>query len=437
MSLSAINNTPKVFIASSSSRNSAARPAEAELQTASDSVSLGNGPAPSPSNPAGPTDPQQPQQPPLKKWTVMVYSCSDNNLYRFMQEDLNESEKVGSTDQMNVIAYTDHRPKGGNAGFYEVKQNDTPGFTSPVLVDRGNRNLGDPNELSEFIQWGMKNSPAENFMVIMSDHGGAWQGGMSDDGSGGMMSTPQIEAGLKSAREATGRQIDVLGFDACLMANMEVAHQLKDEAKFMVASEETEGGAGWQYNRVLSKTMLEGADMAMRARLDYTPREMVEGVVRMAQANQGDLATMTAIDMSKVGALNTAVNDFGNALLATSVPNKDLSATASKSQGFYMEKDLFDFANKVSTGFGGADANLKTAAEGVKTAITDAIVAEQHSGKYPGAHGITIELNKQYAGVTQSNNPDPGFHAERSGGYSDLKFAKENSFDDAVRKFRS
>ncbi|CAN0325264.1 unnamed protein product, partial [Phaeothamnion confervicola] len=384
-----------------SSRN-AASPAPAEAAVSSDSVSIGNStPAAAPANaPAVSAEAPTAQPGPLKKWTVMVYSCSDNNLYRYMQEDLNEAEKVGTTDQLNVIAYTDHRPKGGNAGFYEVKTNDTPGFTSPVVQDRGNRNLSDPKELSEFIQWGMKNYPAENFMLIMSDHGAAWQGGMSDDGGGGHMTLPKIEEGLRTAREATGRQLDVLGFDACLMANVEVLHQLEDEAKFMVGSEETEGGAGWTYNRVLSKDMLAGSDMAMRSRLDYTPREMAEGVVRMAGGVQGDLPTMTAFDMSKVPQLSDAVNTFGNALLATNVSKADLSATANKTQGFAMEKDLHDFAGKIATGFGAADPALKEAAQGVQAAISNVIVAEQHSLRYPGAHGVTIELNKQGAGFT-------------------------------------
>src|SRR5260370_280022 len=83
------------------------------------------------------------------------------------------------------------------------------------------------------------------------------------DSNGTWMSLPKIQQGLQEAHQATGRKLDVVGFDACLMANTEVAHQLKDEADFLVGSQEVEGGAGWPYNRVLSKTMLDSLEQTL------------------------------------------------------------------------------------------------------------------------------------------------------------------------------
>ena len=42
-----------------------------------------------------------------KKWTFMVYMAGDNNLDPNGVKDLQEMKKVGSTDQLNLIAQFD------------------------------------------------------------------------------------------------------------------------------------------------------------------------------------------------------------------------------------------------------------------------------------------------------------------------------------------
>lgn len=426
----------------------AAAPAAPQAPSApvpSESVSIstpqaGSAPATEPTPANGSSEPAAP-----KKWTVLLWSNSDNNLYRFLQADIDEAEKIGSTENMNVVVQTDHRPKGGEAVRMLLKTNNTPGVNSPVLEKLGQNNMGDPKELSKFIQWGMEKFPAEHYMVIISDHGASWPGACHDEGSNGWMSTPQIQQGLMDAQQATGKKVDVLGFDACLMANTEVMHQLKGTADFIVASEETEGGAGWQYNRVLSKPMLEGAETAMRMarekRLDFTPREMAENVVTMAAGNNNDLPTMAAIDTSKVDALTEAMKGFKEAIVDSPVSGKDLGAIKYQTQGFAECKDLYDFADKVGKAHGSKDEKLAQAAEAVKSAVEGALVAESHSTKYPGAHGLTIELDKK-RGTSFNGEGVPNLSKEDAsrlsmGQYADLSFEKEVNWSAAQAKLAS
>ena len=41
--------------------------------------------------------------------------------------------------------------------------------------------------------------------------------------------------------------LELVGFDACLMATVDTANAFSDIARYMVASEETEPGNGWYY----------------------------------------------------------------------------------------------------------------------------------------------------------------------------------------------
>ena len=389
----------------------------------------------------GPVEPiTEPLAP--KKWTVMVWSASDNNLYSFMQDDINEAERVGSTPLMNVIVQTDHAQVGGGGKIYELQADSQDQLHSPVRADLGVVNMGDPKALSEFIQWTMKNYPAENYMLVMSDHGGGWNGACQDEGSDGWMTPGTIQDGLRDAREKTGKKIDVLGFDACLMASAEVAQQLKDECSFLVGSEEVEGGAGWQYdqtltrksNRVFSGEIMQAADTAMRSRVDFTPKEFATNIVTMAQGHQGDLGTMSAFDSEKVQGLTDAVKNFGQAILDSKISAADLKAAKRATQGFYEYKDLGDFATKIAAK-AGDNQGVKDAAAAVQAAIGEAIVAEQHSTKYPGASGVTIELDKKKSAEEQSAGfaPVPNIAPEKAaridfGTYGALDFAKQTNW---------
>ena len=44
-----------------------------------------------------------------------------------------------------------------------------------------------------------------------------------------------------------GQPFELIGFDACLMASVEMASVASPYAKYMVASEEVEPGSGWDY----------------------------------------------------------------------------------------------------------------------------------------------------------------------------------------------
>ena len=58
----------------------------------------------------------------------------------------------------------------------------------------------------------------------------------------------------------TGRTIDLLGFDACLMNMIEVAYQMRGTASMIVGSEELgEEREGWPYHRVLEAIVSDPA----------------------------------------------------------------------------------------------------------------------------------------------------------------------------------
>lgn len=354
---------------------------------------------------------------PPRKWTVMIYSAADNNLKSFMYGDLDESEQVGSDANTAVIAQYDGGSSEGCSRLYITKDSQSGKLNSPVIENMGKRvDMASAQTLSDFVQWGMKSYPAENYFLIISDHGNGWRGCVEDGSAGTWMSLPTVQEGLADAQRATGKKLDILGFDACLMASTEVAHQLKDQASFLVASEETEGAAGWPYPRVLTAETLGEMQSLLAQRIDLSPRDLAAHVVTSASSMPQDLPTMSAIDMEKVPVLTDAVDSFGKAILDSTMSMRALRRLARSAQGFADYRDLYDFADRVTKSDTVPDAALKAAAENVKKAVGEVVFAEQHSARYPNAHGITIEIK---------NVPR---------GYTDVAFAKDTSWDDALRK---
>lgn len=333
--------------------------------------------------------------PAQKKWTVLVWSASENDLYPYQVAELDEMERVGCSDSFQMVAQIDH---GTTVQRLEMRPDDRVGLNSPVQQDLGPLSMSRPEALSDFIQWGMKNYPAENYWLVISDHGEAWKGACQDDGADDWMSLPEIQQALQTAREATGRKLDVLSFDACYMGSLEVAHQLKDEAAFMVGSEEEVGYQGLPYDRLL-------ADM------DRSPRQLVERIVAHGQGDPKEFATSSAIELGKVAAVSQAMKDLGQAVLGT---EQDLSSAAAATQSFWQYKDVYHLAQQLEQR-SGADETLRQAARRVQSTVREAVVAEQHADTHPNAHGLQVELS-----------PDSS--------YADVLFAQDTGWGEAARK---
>ena len=127
-------------------------------------------------------------------WTVMLYQDADDKiLEQDIYVDLNEAERVGSSDRVNIVAQMD-RFKGGYKGdgnwtgagrFYVTQDDDLSRVQSQVLADLGEIDMSDPRTLVDFVTWAMKAYPADKYALILSDHGMGWPGGWSDADSPG------------------------------------------------------------------------------------------------------------------------------------------------------------------------------------------------------------------------------------------------------------
>ena len=138
-------------------------------------------------------------------------------------------------------------------GRYTVKD----GKLEKVMDLEGMSSMEEPSNLEDFIKWTAENYPADRYMLVLWDHGGGVAYGY---GSDQLQERTDIEgvSGLRVSDVAqsignTGLKFDLIGFDACLMQDIEIASALEPYADYYLASEETEGGYGWYYTSAFGR----------------------------------------------------------------------------------------------------------------------------------------------------------------------------------------
>ncbi len=194
------------------------------------------------------------------EWTFMVYINGDNNLSTYGDDDRQEMEAVGSNSSVNIVVQQDWSTSyGGSDGTvrWYVRHG-----SSDTVMALPEQDMGVPSTLIDFANWTIDNYPAKHYALVIWDHGSGWDKGPQnpidkgfswDDGSGSHFSVAggDMDTALYYIKQHLGRNLDILGFDACLMATLEVGDIARKYVDFIDFSEKTEPGDGWPYDDIL------------------------------------------------------------------------------------------------------------------------------------------------------------------------------------------
>ena len=345
-------------------------------------------------------------QSPLASWTILVYLDADNNLEREAIDDFLEMSAVGSNADVNVVVQFDRIPGydsrygdwTGTMRFYI-----TPGMTpepANAIRDLGEANMGDPQTLIDLVEWGRATFPAQRTAVVLWNHGDGWRTASFlkqrrkaiawDDTDGGdALDLAELRDALSVVTSGGAWPIDLLAFDACLMAMIEIDVQIRPYVRVRTASEETEPGTGYPFDDILED---------LRAHPEWDASELGQSIVASYYAAyEGE--THSAVDLGDgYDGVIAAVDDLAEALLASQADHADAIQTARReTQQFQVHYvDLYDLAALLAAV---VDVEaIQRAAQGVMDAIDAVVLAEAHGGYWPGAHGITIFFPAQPSG---------------------------------------
>jgi len=316
-----------------------------------------------PPPPTGITLPQ-----PKKAWTVLVYLDGDNNLASYAAGNIAQMKQVGSdAANLNIVLLWDSTDS--THGYYYVQ----PG-TNTLLQDVGEVDMGGVGTAKNFIDYATNNFPADKYMFVYWNHGGAVDRGVCwDDGTGNHLSEVNQKDIMTYATSRFGKKLEVVGFDACLMSTAEIFYQYRDVANYMAASEQTEPGAGWDYNAlsvIKTNPSCTGADVTKSICSKYA-----------TMTNSGTSNwTFAAINLSYAPQLGTAIDEFAAAAMASGVSGSTYGSLASGLPTFSgYTKDLTAYMNAIIAS-SAIPQTVKTKATAVKTLITGSLIIQNQVG---------------------------------------------------------
>lgn len=329
-----------------------------------------------------------------RAWTVLVYIDGDNNLEGAGVDDVNEMEAVNLPDNVTVGVLLDRMPgyDSSNGNWTDTRRgvithDSNTATMSTDFSSLGELNMGDPQTLYDFVAWGVQNYPAQNYALVLWDHGGGLSGVCWDDTDGhDNLSLREVRETVESTTSDLGIHFSLIGFDVCLQHVFEQAYDLRNYTDVMVASQQLEPGDGWDYTAWLGEL----------ARDPHMDAEELGSAIVTSYANfYGNLrqTTLSATRASGIDTLGTRLDELADAILAnaTSADWEQISLARNRAAEFEYSsnRDLLTFLDELASSSAGS--SITTAAQAALTAGQAAVIAN-HSATGAGGRGICAYL---------------------------------------------
>lgn len=377
------------------------------------------------------------------RWTVLVYLNAASNLQPFSLLNVAQMASIGSNADLNIVVQW--KQTATTRFFTGVSVQTTPSFigtrrykiskhsaadinkiappnitsnlsivgdTTPLDVDRlpdpptntltdaGNptADMGDYHTLADFAQWGVANFPADHVALVIWDHG---SGALSVDNraAGAKRSAHNVKRGL-SQDVFTGHQIatqelplalaglpkfDALVVDCSLQGTTEVAYEVRNLARVYIGSEESPPGAGYPYNTWLNFLKNSSANPCTSG------QTLINATIALYPAETN--VTQSMIDLTKMGAVASALNTLGGLLNSNAISGAAWIKQARQNSQyfeFFEYKDLYHFANNVRK-TSAAPFDVTQAAADLQKALAGAdgaILLSSHGSAVDVANGL-------------------------------------------------
>jgi hypothetical protein len=384
------------------------------------------------------------------KWTILTYIAAHNNLDSFGKKSLMDILSVGSTTDVVQGALYD-----GKQGAGRYVMGDPGGVEWQKQL--GTFDAGDPDELIATVKWLFEKYPAERYGLVLWSHGTGWEPSeieevakearpsapadsaeskersaapgssalfrttvrllltpetraeraiLFDDGTGHSLDTLELARVAGEIADAIRQPLELLGMDACLMANLEVAYEVRKAVRYLVASEELVPAHSWPYKEIYgavrANPQMGGAEFA---------KLVVERYVDFYTLNpptRGDV-TKIALDLGRIEDLVQAADQLAQSLRREMGAAADILWGAQRecqqheTQGGKRQPTKFDYrlwdvcslAGRLA-GSNAASAQIKQAAANTVKAFSagqGAVLAERHRGTwFNGIGGTSIYM---------------------------------------------
>lgn len=301
---------------------------------------------------------------PKKKWTVLVYMAADNDLYPFAYRNLAQMKQVGSNENVNILIHLDisHAGQPKVTKHIYMERDKVWQIGPDYLMDSGS-----DITLFDSVKWALDDFPSDHIAIILWNHGSGdlnpvlrktinpaqlfkyntkthlielnrtigfmdfveklsqnhqiesletpatshpTRGICFDETNGTYLDDAKLmRAFEKIIKERNNKKIDLIIFDACLMAGTGTAYIMSHFADYMVASEEVVLGAGYDY-QIMLKKLIETSEIS--------PEDFAKSIVKNYEITYGKQTndyTNSALKLEYFDALNKNIDLLAQLLI--------------------------------------------------------------------------------------------------------------------------
>lgn len=297
-------------------------------------------------------DAPPPEEPPkddkAKKWNILIWLDGNNDLEKYLEENLEDMETAGSSNDVNVFAVYGFWSRDGAGDMVMIRNEkeattkvangvfmgrvmmededivlkQTPKY-SRILKHYENIDMASSGNLTEFYETVTKFYPADKTMLVINDHGSLFKNMRSqlryfchDAVSDENMTLFEFTESLKNVE----KKPDILAFDACLMATIEAACQFKslvnEKEGLLIASPEATSAHGWPYGKIIS-SLIQSPDM----KIQDLANNIIDNYIAKYSEKGYENEAISAIDLTKTDEISKNLDKLAQTL--TELINKD------------------------------------------------------------------------------------------------------------------
>jgi hypothetical protein len=318
-----------------------------------------------------------------ESWTVAIYVSGDNSLERFWDDSsLPGLLQLPANDMFRIVAYIDRLSTSGTE-VVEISGSSWEVVASYVEMDFGS---------GETFEWFLEDValqyPSDKLAVVAWDHWYAWRYISDDVTSGSRITMPAFQAAIEDA----GVYIDLLAFDACNMAAVEVAYQvsLTSLVGIVVGSEESVPTTGFPYDLMLMPTALDpsrspsefATDMVLGFQAFYEPQTWASTVA------------LSAVNVTAIGSSADTFRGWVNAM-HTCLPMYATNYKQALGDAYYAwathyHVDMADLGDVLLADTAITDVGLRTFTEEMVSSLDGATIAFWGGRAAEESRGLTL-----------------------------------------------
>ena len=377
----------------------------------------------------------------LDDWTLLFYICGadleSDSQGGYATSDINEilSKRTSQPDSVKIVVET------GGASSWDTNYVDASKLERFEINSSSNKmikkqslakaSMGKPETLQSFLEWGFENYPAERYGLFMWNHGGAMDGCCFDENFGNdSLYADEVDQAVTAAKTTAGitENLEFIAYDACLMAVQDVAEWNSRNFNYMICSQESEYGGGYDYDAWLPTLYSNPSGVNTVTLLSKIGDTFMDYYEAQHLYDQ----TQSVLDLSKMAAYKEAWEDMAVSLTSMMTENKwnTFTSLVNKAKKFGQADtndyndgyvyDIFDAKGALTNVKGNSTfSSLSSQIDTILSILSEMVVYERHGSQMSGSNGLCMfcpisGYNQTTVVVYQGNTYTPCYSAERT-----------------------